>query len=73
MLAAVSGLAYLLSTIMKMENTLGYFLPLPVVIASLRSGAGTGWRTMMATGFLLVGACPSGLVWFLRVYLVSHT
>lgn len=55
MLAAVSGLAYLLSTILKLENSLGYFLPLPVVLAALRSGGGAGWRTMMATCFLLVG------------------
>ncbi|GIL53480.1 hypothetical protein Vafri_9072 [Volvox africanus] len=54
MLAAVSGLAYLLSTILKLENSLGYFLPLPVVLAALRSGGGAGWRTMTATCFLLV-------------------
>ncbi|GIL91598.1 hypothetical protein Vretimale_9635 [Volvox reticuliferus] len=54
MLAAVSGLAYLLSTILKLENGLGYFLPLPVVLAALRSGGGAGWRTMTATCFLLV-------------------
>ncbi|GFR50418.1 hypothetical protein Agub_g12635 [Astrephomene gubernaculifera] len=54
MLAAVSGLAYLLSTILKLENSLGYFLPLPVVLAALRGGAGAGWRTMGATCFLLV-------------------
>ncbi|GLC34320.1 hypothetical protein PLESTB_000742500 [Pleodorina starrii] len=54
MLAAVSGLAYLLSTILKLENSLGYFLPLPVVLAALRSGPGAGWRTMTATCFLLV-------------------
>ena len=55
MLAAVSGLAYLLTTLLKLDTTLGYFLPLPVVLASMRGGVGAGWRTMMATGFLLVG------------------
>ena len=55
MLAAVSGLAYLVSTILKIENTVGYFLPLPIVLASMRSGAAAGWKTMMATAFLLVG------------------
>ncbi|EFJ47259.1 hypothetical protein VOLCADRAFT_81593 [Volvox carteri f. nagariensis] len=54
MLAAVSGLAYMLSTILKLENSLGYFLPLPVVLSALRSGGGAGWRTMTATCFLLV-------------------
>lgn len=28
MLAAVSGLAYLLSTLLKLDSSLGYFLPL---------------------------------------------
>ncbi|KAF5828554.1 hypothetical protein DUNSADRAFT_17452 [Dunaliella salina] len=55
MLAAVSGLAYLLSTILKLEASLGYFLPLPVVLAAMRGGPTAGWKTMMATGFLLVG------------------
>ncbi|KAG2434726.1 hypothetical protein HXX76_007616 [Chlamydomonas incerta] len=54
MLAAVSGLAYLLSTILKLETSLGYFLPLPVVLASMRGGGRAGWRTMSATCFLLV-------------------
>ena len=54
MLASVSGLAYLLSTLLKLENSLGYFLPLPVVIAACRSGAAAGWGTMSATAFLLV-------------------
>ena len=55
MLAAVSGLAYLISTVLKIENTVGYFLPLPVVLACMQSGVGAGWKTMMATAFLLVG------------------
>eukprot|EP00877_Chromochloris_zofingiensis_P005383 jgi/Chrzof1/14846/Cz09g18080.t1 len=53
MLAAVSGLAYLLSTLLKLDNSIGYFLPLPIVIASMRSGIGAGWNTMLATAFLL--------------------
>lgn len=55
MLAAVSGLAYLLSTLLKLDNSIGYFLPLPIVIASMRSGIGAGWNTMLATAFLLSG------------------
>lgn len=58
MLASVGGLAYLLSTILKLEGSLGYFLPLPVVLASMRGGSAAGWRTMLATGFLLVGMWP---------------
>ncbi len=59
MLAAVSGLAYLVSNILKLENSLGYFLPLPVVLAAMRNGAAAGWRTVTATAFLLVGE-PDG-------------
>ena len=55
MLASVSGLAYLLSSLLKLENSLGYLLPLPVVLASLRSGKGAGFRTVAATFFLLIG------------------
>jgi hypothetical protein len=55
MLAAVGGLAYLLSTILKLESGLGYVLPLPVVLSAQRGGAAAGFKTMGATGFLLVG------------------
>ncbi|GBF93592.1 hypothetical protein Rsub_06312 [Raphidocelis subcapitata] len=54
MLAAVSGLAFLLSTLLKLDSSLGYFLPLPIVIAACRSGPAAGWSTMMATSFLLL-------------------
>lgn len=68
MLAAVSGLAYLLSTILKLDSSLGYFLPLPVVLAAMRGGVAAGWRTMSATGFLLVGGCMAGP----RLWCCSH-
>lgn len=55
MLSAVSGLAFLLSTLLKLDNSLGYFLPLPITIAACRSGVAAGWHTMMATAFLLLG------------------
>lgn len=63
MLAAVSGLAYLVSTVLKIENTVGYFLPLPVVLACMRSGVGAGWKTMMSTAFLLVGELQVEVRW----------
>jgi hypothetical protein len=55
MLSAVSGLAFLLSTLLKLDNSLGYFLPLPIAIAACRSGVAAAWWTMMATAFLLLG------------------
>lgn len=55
MLAAVSGLAFVLATILRLDNTIGYFLPLPIMLAAMRSGPASGWGTMAATGFLLVG------------------
>ena len=55
MLAALSGLAYLLGTLLKFENTVGYFLPLPIILSSFRSSSGSsGWKTMSATTFLLI-------------------
>lgn len=37
MLAAVTGLAYTLSTLLKLEGYLSYCLPLPVVLSAMRS------------------------------------
>jgi hypothetical protein len=54
MLAAVTGLAYLLSTLLKLEGSLGYVIPLPVVLSAMRSGSLSGWRTCMATAALVV-------------------
>ena len=55
MLAAVSGLAYTLATIFRVDVYLGYFLPMPIFIAAMRSGAGASRRTVSATCFLLLG------------------
>jgi hypothetical protein len=55
MLAAVSGLTFLLSTLLKLDNSLGYLLPLPIAVAALRSGVGAAWKTMLATSCLLIG------------------
>lgn len=60
MLAAVSGLAFLLSTLLKLDSSLGYFLPLPIAIAACRSGPGAAWNTTMATAFLLLGGRAAG-------------
>ncbi|KAK9823972.1 hypothetical protein WJX72_006715 [[Myrmecia] bisecta] len=54
MLAAVSGLAYTLATLMKLEGYLGYFLPMPVIVSAMRSGPSAGRKTMVATCFLLL-------------------
>lgn len=54
MLAAVTGLAYLLSTLLKLEGSLGYVIPLPVVLSAVRSGALSGARTCAATAALIV-------------------
>lgn len=61
MLAAVSGLSYALATTMHLEGYLGYFLPLPVVLAAMRGGPSAGRKTVTSTFFLLLGAgCRSG-------------
>ena len=53
MLAAVTGLAYTLATLLKLEGYLSYVLPMPVVVAALRSGPGAAVKTC-ATAFLLL-------------------
>lgn len=40
MLAAVAGLAYTISTLLKLEGYLSYVLPLPVVLSAMRSRPG---------------------------------
>ena len=44
MLAAVSGLAFLVCTILKLDTSLGYFLPMPVALASMRSVSAMGGK-----------------------------
>ena len=59
MLAAVSGLSYALAATMHLEGYIGYFLPLPVVLAAMRGGATAGRKTVTATFFLLLGTPPT--------------
>lgn len=54
MLAAVSGLGYTLATLLKLDSYLGYFLPLSVIIAAMRSGPAAARKTVTATCFLLI-------------------
>ncbi|GAB2297103.1 hypothetical protein Dimus_031202 [Dionaea muscipula] len=53
MFAAVSGLAYLLSSSLAIENYFGCFFSLPIVISSIRWGVAAGRKTMVATTVLL--------------------
>lgn len=53
MFASVSGLAYLLSNSLAVENYFGCFFALPIVISSLRWGVAAGRKTMVATVVLL--------------------
>lgn len=72
MLAAVGGLAYTLSTLLKLQAYLGYLLPLPVVVAAMRGGAAAGRRTMSATAFLLLGARPAPLTTISEHLYLAH-
>ena len=56
MLAAVSGLTYTLGSLLKVESYLAYFLPLPAVLAAMRSGPAAGRKAVTATAFLVLGA-----------------
>lgn len=53
MFAAVTGLAYVLATLLKLESYLSYILPLPVLISSLESGPGAAAKTVTVTFLLL--------------------
>ncbi|KAL9226019.1 hypothetical protein vseg_001875 [Gypsophila vaccaria] len=53
MFASVSGLTYLLSNSLAIENYFGCFFALPIVITSMRWGVAAGRKTMVATVVLL--------------------
>ncbi|KAG0462856.1 hypothetical protein HPP92_021332 [Vanilla planifolia] len=53
MFASVGGLAYFLSNSLAIENYLGCFFSLPIVISSMRWGVAAGRKTMVATTVLL--------------------
>lgn len=55
MLAAVGGVVYTLASILKLHSYLGYFQPMPIVVAAMRWGPAAGRKTMTATCFLLLG------------------
>lgn len=53
MLAAVTGLAYTLSSLLRLEGYVSYFLNLPVILASMRSGISPGIKTAVVAFLLL--------------------
>lgn len=54
MFAAIAGLAYFLSNLLRIENYFGCFFPLPLVISSMRWGISAGRKTMVSTAMLLL-------------------
>lgn len=54
MLAAITGLAYTVGHLLRLEGYLAYGLPLPVVLAALRSGPGAAVKTLATTCLLLL-------------------
>lgn len=55
MLAAISGLLYLLSSLLRLDNSLGYITPFPPVLAAVRNkSAAAGWRTVITTACLVM-------------------
>ncbi|XP_078443250.1 uncharacterized protein LOC144712800 isoform X2 [Wolffia australiana] len=54
MFASVSALAYLLGNSLAIENYIGSFFALPIVISSMRWGLAAGRKTMIATAVLLL-------------------
>ncbi|CAI5953564.1 unnamed protein product [Closterium sp. NIES-64] len=69
MLAATSGLAFFLANSLRVEGYLGFFFPLPAVVASMRWGATAGLRTAISAAFLLlVLAGPIKAITFLLLH-----
>ena len=56
MLAAVTGLAYTAGSLLKVESYMAYLLPLPVILAALRSGPLPALKTLTTACLLLLGA-----------------
>ncbi|XP_057816146.1 uncharacterized protein LOC131029610 isoform X2 [Cryptomeria japonica] len=54
MFSAIVGLAYFLSSTLRIENYFGYFFSLPLVISSMRWGVAAGRKTMVSTAILLL-------------------
>eukprot|EP00850_Spirogloea_muscicola_P006623 SM000031S11632 [mRNA] locus=s31:846315:848813:+ [translate_table: standard] len=54
MLAAAAGLAFFLSSLLRLDSYLGFFFPLPIVISAVKWGAARGRKTMVATAVLLL-------------------
>lgn len=55
MLSAVSGLMYLMTATIGLDRYIGYFLPLPVLIAAVKRGKSATWWTTCATACLIAG------------------
>lgn len=53
MFAAMTGLAYTIGNLLKLEGYLAYLLPLPIVLSAMRSGPVPALKTL-AVAFLLL-------------------
>ena len=56
MLAAVSGLIFVISTTIGLDKYCTHVFPLPIIVASLRRGKRAGWGTMNVSSCLILGA-----------------
>ncbi|PRW59295.1 hypothetical protein C2E21_2172 [Chlorella sorokiniana] len=69
MLAAVTGLAYTVGNLLRLEGYLAYGLPLPIVLAALRSGPLPALKTLtVAVLLLLILMGPVRAATYLLVY-----
>lgn len=60
MLAAVTGLAYTVGNLLRLEGYLAYGLPLPIVLAALRSGPLPALKTLAVAVLLLLSEHGGG-------------
>jgi len=63
MLAAVTGLAYTVGNLLRLEGYLAYGLPLPIVLAALRSGPLPALKTLAVAVLLLLSERGGGREW----------
>ena len=60
MVSACGGLAFALSSLLKLSSYESFVMPLPVLLCAARNGGAAGRKAVRATFVLLAGAPPPG-------------
>ena len=57
MFSACGGLAFALSSLLKLSSYEAFLMPLPILLCALRNGGSAGRKAVRSTGILLAGRC----------------